>query len=78
MRVCMLTSLHSAKDDRIFFKEALSLKNKGFDVSILCLADGNGFIKDMAGNVLNLGLESCIKSDGINIYCVQKEHGFFD
>ena len=74
----MLTSLHSAKDDRIFFKEALSLKNKGFDVSILCLADGNGFIKDMAGNVLNLGLESCIKSDGINIYCVQKEQGFLD
>jgi len=75
MRVCMLTSLHSAKDDRIFFKEALSLKNKGFDVSILCLADGDGFIKDMAGNVLNLGLESCIRSDGINIYCVQKEQG---
>ena len=75
MRVCMLTSLHSAKDDRIFFKEALSLKDKGFDVSILCLADGDGFIKDMAGNVLNLGLESCIRSDGINIYCVQKEQG---
>ena len=74
----MLTSLHSAKDDRIFFKEALSLKNKGFDVSILCLADGDGFIKDMAGNVLNLGLESCIRSDGIDIYCVQKEQGFLE
>jgi len=78
MRVCMLTSLHSAKDDRIFFKEALSLKNKGFDVSILCLADGDGFIKDMAGNVLNLGLGSCIRSDGIDIYCVQKEQGFLE
>jgi len=74
----MLTSLHSAKDDRIFFKEALSLKNKGFDVSILCLADGDGFIKDMAGNVLNLGLGSCIRSDGIDIYCVQKEQGFLE
>jgi hypothetical protein len=37
--------------------------------------DGDGFIKDMAGNVFDLGLESCIRSDGINIYCVQKEQG---
>ena len=71
----MLTSLHSAKDDRIFFKEALSLKDKGFDVSILCLADGNGFIKDMAGNVLNSSSESCIKRDGISIFCIQKQQG---
>ena len=62
MRVCMIISLHSPKDDRIFFKEAVSLKKRGFEVSILCLTDENGQIKDMSGNVLNLENQSKIES----------------
>ena len=78
MKICMLTSLHSPKDDRIFFKEAISLKNKGFQVNILCLADEKGFVRDMAGNVLNPNLESCIESDGINIIGIPKQQGVLE
>ena len=71
MKVCMITSLHSPKDDRIFFKQAKSLQNNGFDVSILCLADDNGKFKDMSGNVLNAKNESQIEADGIKIICIK-------
>ena len=77
MRVCMIISLHSPKDDRIFFKEAISLKKRGFEVSILCLTDENGQIKDMSGNVLNLENQSKIESEGIQIIGVKKQSGFF-
>ena len=77
MRVCMITSLHFPKDDRIFFKEAMSLKKRGFEVSILCFTDENGQIKDMAGNVLNLDNQSKIESEGIQIIGIKKQSGFF-
>ena len=53
MKVCMITSLHSPKDDRIFFKEATSLKERGVQVHILCFGNELGEIKDMAGKILN-------------------------
>ncbi|MBC8267082.1 MAG: glycosyltransferase [Flavobacteriales bacterium] len=77
MKVCMITSLHSPKDDRIFFKQAISLKNFGFQVSILCLADENGKMKDMSGNVLNANNQLQIEVDGIQIYGVKKQSGIF-
>ena len=77
MKVCMITSLHSPKDDRIFFKETLSLKNKGFQVGVLCLADENGFLKDISGNILNTEGEQTITVDGIKIYGIKKQSGFF-
>lgn len=77
MKVCMITSLHSPKDDRIFFKEALSLKNKGFELSVLCLTDENGFLKDMSANVLNTEGEHTITIDDIKIFGIKKQTGFF-
>jgi len=77
MKVCMITALHSPKDDRIFYKQATSLKNKGFEVSILCLADENGKIKDMSGKVINANNEEEIICDGIKIICIKKQSGFF-
>lgn len=73
MKVCMITSLHSPKDDRIFFKEAMSLKTRGFEVSILCVADENGKIKDMSGEVINTNNEEEIICDGIQIICIKKQ-----
>lgn len=35
-RVCILTSGHSPYDDRIFYKEAKSLKKAGLDVRVIC------------------------------------------
>ena len=77
MKVCMITSLHSPKDDRIFFKEALSLKEKGFDVSILCLTEEDGFLRDMSGNILNIQREQTIIIKGIKIFGIKKQRGFF-
>ncbi|MDI6839532.1 MAG: glycosyltransferase family 4 protein [bacterium] len=36
MKVCLVTSSHSPFDDRVFYKEARSLKNAGYDVTIIC------------------------------------------
>ena len=77
MKVCMITSLHSPKDDRIFFKEALSLKEKGFDVSILCLTEEDGLLRDMSGNILNIQREQTIIIKGIKIFGIKKQRGFF-
>ena len=65
MRVCMITSLHSPKDDRIFFKEAISLKERGVEVNILCVGNNSGEIKDMAGKTLNRDSSESIKINGI-------------
>ncbi len=78
MKVCMITSLHSPKDDRIFFKQAKSLQNNGFEVSILCLADENGKMKDMSGKVINANNEEEINYDGIQLIGVKKKKGFFE
>ena len=77
MKVCMITSLHSPKDDRIFIKEALSLNEKGFDVSILCLTEEDGFLRDMSGNILNAKGEQTIIIERIKIFGVKKQRGLF-
>ncbi len=39
--ICMMSSLHSLYDDRIYWKEALSLKNAGYQVIHLAVGDEN-------------------------------------
>jgi glycosyltransferase involved in cell wall biosynthesis len=38
-RVCILSSVHQALDNRIFYKEAQSLKNNGYQVRIIAVHD---------------------------------------
>lgn len=35
MKICHVTSVHSYKDNRIFYKEVLSLKERGYDVCLI-------------------------------------------
>lgn len=41
IRVCMITTDHSNLDNRIFYKEALSLKNAGYDVWVIGKSNSN-------------------------------------
>lgn len=68
----MLTTQHSPKDDRIFYKEGLSLKKAGYDVTIICTADERGFVRDMGENILNPDGNPHFQIDGITIICIKK------
>ncbi|MBL4624062.1 MAG: glycosyltransferase [Flavobacteriales bacterium] len=74
-KVCMLAVQHVAKDDRIFYKEALSLKRHGFDVYYLHGAEQDGGIIDLGGNVLNHNGEREIEIDGIKIIGIPHAKG---
>lgn len=74
-KVCMLAVQHCAKDDRIFYKEALSLKKHGFDVYYLHGAEPDGSIVDLGGNILNPNGEKEIDIDGIKIIGIPHAKG---
>jgi hypothetical protein len=71
----MLAVQHCAKDDRIFYKEALSLKKHGFDVYYLHGAEPDGSIVDLGGNILNPNGEKEIDIDGIKIIGIPHAKG---
>ena len=60
IKILMIAMQHHANDDRIFYKEALSLKKNGHTISYLLLTDNKGYIKDMNGKILNKRKESSI------------------
>jgi len=37
MKVCILSSVHSALDNRVFYREAQSLRNAGYDVTLIAV-----------------------------------------
>lgn len=71
-KVCMLTSNHSPLDARIFYKEAMSLFNNGFSVSIIAPISVDGYFKDTAGNEI-FRADSKLKYEYNNIML----HGFY-
>lgn len=46
MKICMLTTGHSALDDRIFYKEALSLKKAYDDITIIAPDDNHEYVQE--------------------------------
>ncbi len=43
-RICIITTVHQALDDRIFYKEARTLKENGFDIDLIGLAQADTVI----------------------------------
>lgn len=77
-KICMVTTDHSPMDDRIYFKEALSLKASGNEVSIVCGADPKGVIRDLGGmEVLNPDGKSTLDLDGIKVQSIPKPGSFY-
>jgi glycosyltransferase involved in cell wall biosynthesis len=71
----MVTVDHPPNDDRIFEKEAKSLKALGFDVTILCKANADGTVTNLDGKrVLNPGGALEFELDGIPIIAVKRDH----
>lgn len=46
-KVCILTTDHSALDDRIFYKEAQGLHKAGYEVTLIAPLNQDGFLTDM-------------------------------
>lgn len=67
IKILMIAMQHCANDDRVFYKEALSLKKNGYAVSYLLLTDSEGYIKDMSGRILNKSKQREFFLDGIKI-----------
>ena len=65
-KICMVSVQHSPLDDRIFYKEALSLKRAGFDLCQVCAVDSEGDAFDIGGkSVLNKKKETEMDFEGI-------------
>lgn len=76
IKILMIAFQHCANDDRIFYKEALSLLKNGFIVSYLVLTDKEGYIRDMSGRILNKERESNIFLEGVKIIGIKPPAAF--
>lgn len=54
-KVCMITTDHSPFDDRIFYKEALSLKNAGYEVCVIGRTSSN--LHESVQGIMVIGLK---------------------
>jgi glycosyltransferase involved in cell wall biosynthesis len=73
MKVCMLTSGHSYLDNRVFFKEACTLRNSGYEVSLVVPLNHENFFMDPMNNpIRSLYPETSFEENGIRIEGYQK------
>lgn len=72
-KVCMITTDHSPFDDRIFYKEAISLKNAGYEVSVIGRTNSN--LHELVHGIEVIGLKKGqgIKSNPILWRALAKE-----
>ncbi|MCH8905351.1 MAG: glycosyltransferase [Bacteroidetes bacterium] len=78
-KVCMLTIDHSPRDNRIFFKESQSLKNAGYEVTILCSADAQGFVRDMGRKkILNPNKVAEFEMEGVKVIAIRRPKGVIE
>ncbi len=77
-KICMLTTGHSPKDDRIFFKEAKTLQNAGYDIHILCISGENGIVKDLSSAIINTSNDQDFILDNIHIHVIKKNETYVE
>lgn len=78
-KICMVSVQHSPLDDRIIYKEAMSLQKAGFDVVQVCAADPDGFVYDIGGKtILNPNREQEMVFEGIATKMVKLPNGFLE
>ncbi|MFT4753521.1 MAG: glycosyltransferase involved in cell wall biosynthesis [Salibacteraceae bacterium] len=76
-KICMISVNHSPLDDRIFFKEALSLKSAGHEISMICRADENRIMYDMGNSIpLSKIEDSFVEFEEIKAYPIPSPTGF--
>ena len=73
-KVCVLTINHSALDDRIFYKEGISLRKAGYNVTLVAPLSDEGFLFDMSGNKI---ADSETTVQDIKIICFKKNKSRF-
>jgi glycosyltransferase involved in cell wall biosynthesis len=67
----MISVDHSPIDDRIFYKEAMTLSSNGHEVSMICKADDQGVCYDMGGKTaLNNPDEKSFAIEGIECHAI--------
>jgi glycosyltransferase involved in cell wall biosynthesis len=70
-KICMISVDHSPIDDRIFYKEAMTLSSNGHEVSMICKADDQGVCYDMGGKTaLNNPDEKSFAIEGIECHAI--------
>lgn len=74
----MVTTDHSPLDDRIYYKECLSLLQAGFVVHIICHADPSGKVFDMGGKKqVNKNGELEWTENGVYIHAIKRVNTFW-
>jgi len=77
--ICMISVNHSPLDDRIFYKEALTLQEAGHSLSMICRADEDGVMYDMGNTIpLNEKGQKEIVFESIKTYPISSPKGKLD
>lgn len=73
MKVCMLTSGHSHMDNRVFYKEAQTLKENGYEVSLVVPLNQEGYFLDPVNKpIVDIYPNQSFEKDGIMVWGYQK------
>jgi glycosyltransferase involved in cell wall biosynthesis len=76
-KICMIFLRHSALDCRIYYKEARSLVNAGYDVHLLGRLKDNAFT-DMGGNPVGYPDKDGVwQHEGLTFHGIRKRNGIF-
>lgn len=78
-KICMISVNHSPLDDRIFYKEACTLRDSGHHLFMICGADAQGIMYDMGHlTPLNTAHQEVVYFNDIPTYPIKHPQGIYD